>query len=431
MRTSSVSPSAAPASAPKAARPALLPERERQQGEEHQELRHRLGDRVPREPDLDHVDGQEQRRQQRHRRPEHAAPGEEHGQRAQHAEDAGGGQGAPHAHGLEQIGAEGGEQVEELGHDAPVSRALEGHAHEAAPGESALSGCGRRAPTSSRGIERTTGSTYAIAARARDEGHGRDVDAGIAAAHHVFAGPRLEGERDGEHGEGGRERARPGPGRAGRSAAFRGGRATSASHRRERARHQRRPREREAADLRRARAPPRTKAATLTADDRGTAPRRSGGSRGPRGGARPGRRGRERGRARARRDGRAGGNERTHGRAEASRAQRSPGATSRIARTTASAWRVGHLGEEGEREDLARGALRHREVAGPSAELREGGLQVQRDRVVDRGCRSRAPSGRRPGRRGADGGPRRGGRPRVRTAARRAAPRRRRPAPRW
>ena len=61
MRTRSERPSAAPARAPKAGLSRLLEAREGQEGEEEQELRDGLRDRVAREPDLHHVRGEEQR----------------------------------------------------------------------------------------------------------------------------------------------------------------------------------------------------------------------------------------------------------------------------------------------------------------------------------------------------------------------------------
>ena len=227
---------------------ALLPERERPEGEEQEELRHRLCDRIAREPDLDDVHGEEQPRDEGDRRPEDAPPGEEDGEGAEHAEEARGGQGSAHAHGLEQVRAKGGKEMEELGHDASRLRAVEGHAHEPPP---------RRLAALRRAVEEADvlpgdrehdGIHVRDTARTRDQRHRRNIGAGIAAAHHVFAGPRLQGERGEQDGERGDHGAEPGPSRPAAARASTNG-GEDGPHRRERSHHQRCAHRREAAHL--------------------------------------------------------------------------------------------------------------------------------------------------------------------------------------
>ena len=192
-----------PEEGPEAGRRALFPVRERQQRHEDQELRDGFRDRVAGEPDLHDVRGEEQGGQQRRGVAEQAAQRKEDAQRAEDPKDRRCRERTSHAHGLEQEGPEGGEQVEELGEDAARLRALQGEPHEAAPVE-----------VGTRGVaieqldvllrDRQDGRVgVGDAARARDQAHRADVGAGIAPAQQVLARPSLQAKGEQQHDQGG------------------------------------------------------------------------------------------------------------------------------------------------------------------------------------------------------------------------------------
>ena len=111
------------------------------------------------------------------------------------AEDARRRQRAAHSQRLEEVGPERGEQVEELGDHTPRFGPLERHAHEPAPRAAVAV---EQAEVLARDRE-DDGVDVGDPSRAADQGHGGDVRAGVAPAHHVFAGPRLERGRHREH----------------------------------------------------------------------------------------------------------------------------------------------------------------------------------------------------------------------------------------
>ena len=138
--------------------------------------------------------------------------------------------------------------------------------------------------------------------------------------------------------------------------------------RRERRAGARGPRAARSGPPRRARAPPRRRAATLTATTEEERLVEGERSRDPRGAAGPGRRGRERGRGRARAAS-AGRRERAGSRGVRGSVTRSAQPRRDLPDRADHRLRlgVGHLGVEGQGEDLARRALRHREVARASS----------------------------------------------------------------
>ena len=185
---------------------------------EDQELRETLRHGIPREPDLKHGGGEAQRGEQTHRGPEHPAGQEEGGECAEDAEDGRCGQSAAHAHGFEEIRAEGGEEVEELRGDQTALRMIQFEAHETGPRGLRSVVIHFQAELEGRFVEVRVEEGQVVCrnrghdridvgdgAGAGDHAHGRDVGPRVATAHDVFARPGVKKKGDEGHGEGGHE----------------------------------------------------------------------------------------------------------------------------------------------------------------------------------------------------------------------------------
>ena len=243
---------------------------------------------------------------------------------------------------------------------------------------SAAAGVAEEELRSSRGDREHHRVHVRDAAGPRDLAHRGDVGAGIAAADEVFAGPRLQAEGERQQRERERRHARraraaprrtePAPRQQGASKAG-GADGSRAARQRETSRAPRAPARIQAA----AQAP--AAAARNSASSRfHVAPCRAGSSQ-----------------ARNRRPG--ARNRTSAARIAAAGSTRFTTAFGQAPRTAAATWRTcasPSSGIERQRQDLAAGLLRHREVARLAAKVAESGLQVQRDRVVDERADARA-----------------------------------------